>query len=114
MISEDYYVCVEEIPHIRDLQHILYNKINSIIDKEIPPLIMAYQDYENKNKTSILKQICDIRNAIRALCGDAYRHTLESFKAKVQILVEMDTPKVVLLIIFDIGGTRLFINPTYS
>ena len=93
-MSEDYYVCVEEIPHIRDLQHTLYNRIDKIVDESIPPLIMKYQDYENTDKISTLQSICNIRNSIRILCGDAFSHTLEAFKAKVHILSEMELPKV--------------------
>lgn len=94
-VSVESYVCIEEIPHIRELQHVLYDKITHLIDKEIPPLIMEFQDYDNKDKLKTLGAILAIREAINGLCGDAYTFILQELKSRVQILVDISTPEVI-------------------
>ena len=85
----DLYVCIEEIPHIRDLQHVFYDKIAKILREEIPPLIMKYQDFENKDKLSVVNQLLLLRRTIQSLGGDAYSGILQIYLQNVQFLSEM-------------------------
>lgn len=93
-ISRESYVCIEEIPHIRKLQHDIYINIQTTIEKEIPPLIMEYQSYDNSDKIKPLEELCGIKEAIQSLCGEAHDCILHLFQSKVEILSEMDKSEV--------------------
>ena len=83
-------MCIEEIPHIRDLQHVFYDRIAKSLRDEIPPLIMKYQDFENKDKLSVVNQLLLLRRTIQSLGGEAYSGILQIYLQNVQFLSEME------------------------
>ena len=86
------FVCVEEIPFIRDLQHCYYERIMRIINKELPSLIMNCVEGTEEIKLKASHSILSIRKVIDSLTGDAHSSILNEFYQKTEILsgIEMN------------------------
>ena len=107
------FVCVEEIPFIRDIQHRFYLRILTIMNNELPSLIMDCLEGSEEKKIQAAHSILDIRKTIDSLTGEAHSAILQEFYKKTEILSGIEMNNVILLrfVNFVEWGT-FFINST--
>lgn len=91
------FVCVEEIPFIRDIQHRFYLIILTIMNNELPSLIMDCLEGSEDKKIQAAHSILDIRKTIDSLTGEAHSAILQEFYKKTEILSGIEMNNVILL-----------------